>query len=52
MSIETEASTDLTYLKGKIAQLEAEAKSIWAKGETYAIIIAALIVGGFVGHLV
>lgn len=51
MSIETEASTDLSYLKGKIAQLEAEMKTIWARGETYAIIIASLIVGGFVGHL-
>jgi hypothetical protein len=50
MSIETDANSDLALLKAKIAQLEAEAESVWQHYETYVIIVGALFVGAVIGH--
>lgn len=52
MSIETEMSSDVNWLKAKIAQLEAEAKSVWSHSETYFYIAGALILGCLLGHFV
>jgi hypothetical protein len=52
MSIETEMSTDVNWLKAKIAQLETEAKSVWVHYETYLIMAGSLIAGFIFGRLV
>lgn len=49
MTIQTEVSTDVSWLQAKVRQLEVEAASIWAHHETYIVLSVALVVGALIG---
>lgn len=49
MTIQSEVSTDVSWLQAKVRQLETEAVSIWAHHETYILAGVTLIVGIIIG---
>ena len=52
MEIETDIRNDVAWLKAELMKARAEAKSIWAKGETYGYVIGAFVLGLVIGHFI
>ena len=52
MEIETDIRNDVAWLKAELKKAQAEAKSIWTRGETYGYIVGAFVLGLVIGHLV